>query len=96
MSTLTPVPVRRVAVYELMNHRRLESLLVITSDGENELRGRLRREPPPETARWDLAEDGVAVEILSPRLREDAAEEFVKLFMERMSRRTWRFRVWRP
>ena len=38
MSTLTPVPVRRVAVYELINHHRLESLLVITSDGENALR----------------------------------------------------------
>ena len=96
MSTFTPVPVRRVAIYELMNHRRLESLIVITSDGENALRARRRREPPPETGRWNLLEDGVSVEILSPLLPEGAAEEFVKAFMERMSRRTWRFHVWRP
>lgn len=96
MSTLTPAPVRRIAVYELMNHRRLESMLVITSDDENALRARLRRAPPPETARWDLLEDGICVEILSPQLREDAADEFVAAFMERMSRRTWRFHVWRP
>ncbi|HEX4048617.1 MAG TPA: hypothetical protein VH309_12310 [Elusimicrobiota bacterium] len=96
MSTLTPVPVRRVAVYELMNHRRLESILVVTSDGENALRARLRRAPPAEAARWDLAADGVAVEVLAPHLPEDAAEEFVTAFMRRMSPRTWRFRVWRP
>jgi hypothetical protein len=80
----------------LINHHRLESLLVITSDGENDLRARLRREPPPETARWNLSEDGVSVEMLSPGLREDAAEEFVKSFMKSMSLRTWRFHVWRP
>ncbi len=69
---------------------------MITGDGENELRGRLRREPPPETARWNLLDDGVSVEILSPQLRADAADEFVTAFLERMSRRTWRFHVWRP
>ena len=96
MSTLTPVPVRRVAVYELINHRRLESLLVITSDGEDALRARLRRAPPPETVAWNLREDGVSIDLLSTRLPEDSAEEFVKSFMKNMSRRTWRFRIWRP
>jgi hypothetical protein len=95
MSTITPVPVRRVAVYELMNRSRLESLLVITTDGENALRSRLRRAPPTEIARWSGGDD-IAVEILAPALREDAAEEFASAFMKKMSLRTWRFSVWRP
>ena len=95
MAPITPLPVRRVAVYELMNLTRLESALVITGDDERAVRERLRGPLPLELARWNPRTDDVSVQLLSPSLGEDLAEEFVKTYLNNMRQRTWRFQVWR-
>ncbi|MFI5345263.1 MAG: hypothetical protein ACHQ51_02700 [Elusimicrobiota bacterium] len=96
MAPLTPLPVRRVAVYELMNLTRLQSALVITGDDEHAVLDRLNRALPVELSLWNPERDDISVQLLSPRLNEDMTEEFVKTYLENMSRRTWRFHVWRP
>lgn len=96
MAPITPLPVRRVAVYELMNRTLLESALVITGDDEPAVLRRLSRTLPPELSRWNPGRDDISVQLLSPRLNEDMTEEFVRTYLENMSRRTWRFHVWRP
>ncbi|MDE2142306.1 MAG: hypothetical protein KGL74_06600 [Elusimicrobia bacterium] len=95
MAPLTPLPVRRMAVYELMNLTRLESALVITGDDEPAVLRRLHRVLPPELRRWKPESDDISVQLLSPRLNEGMTEEFVRTYLENMSRRTWRFHVWR-
>jgi hypothetical protein len=96
MGSLTPVPVRRVAVYELMNVTRQESAIVITNDDENGMRARLLGPLPPELDLWNVKSDDVSVQTLSPLLKENLAEEFVKTYLESMLQKTWRFHVWRP
>lgn len=93
---ITPLPVRRVQVYELLNITRLASLLAITGDDESALRARLRREPPPELSRWDLDRDDVSVQLLSSPLPPDAAREFVRLYLKTMRANTWHYHVWAP
>jgi hypothetical protein len=95
MAPITPLPVRRVAVYELMNTTRLESVLVLTGEDEAAVRRRLNGPLPAPLARWNPLEDNISVQMLSPRLGEDLAEEFVKTYMNNMRHKTWRFRVWR-
>ncbi|MDD5305553.1 MAG: hypothetical protein PHS14_20835 [Elusimicrobia bacterium] len=93
---ITPVPVttRKVHLYEILNRTRLESLLVVTVADSDSVLARLRREPPPEAAFWTLHDD-VAVEILAQHMSEAASEEFLKMHLQHMQQRTWRFRVWR-
>lgn len=93
---ITPVPAttNKVHIYELLNRTRLESLLVVTVADSSEVVARLRREPPPEAGFWTLHDD-VAVEILAQHMSEAASEEFLKMHLEHMQQRTWRFRVWR-
>lgn len=93
---ITPLPVRRVQVYELLNITRLASLLAITGDDESVLRARLRREPPPELSRWDLDRDDISVQLLSSPLPPDAAQEFVRLYLKTMRANTWHYHVWAP
>lgn len=93
---ITPLPVRRVQIYELLNITRLTSLLVISAEDEGAVRARLRREPPPELARWDLDRDDVSVQLLSAPLPPDAAQEFVRLYLKNMRANTWRYHVWAP
>jgi hypothetical protein len=95
MAPITPLPVRRVAVYELMNITRLESALVITGEDERAMRERLRRHLPPELERWNPGTDDISVQTLSPSLGEDLAEEFVKTYLNNMRLKTWRFHLWR-
>jgi hypothetical protein len=94
---MTPVPsqVRKVQVYELANRTRLESLLVVTGLDSAEVVSRLRRAPPPEAAGWTLS-DEVGIDALATHIAEPAAEQFLTLYLDRVARRTWRFRVWRP
>ena len=94
--TPTPVPIRRVHVYEIVNRTRLASLLVIASDDASALRHRLLREPPVSAERWDLARDRWTVEPLIQSLPLPAAEEFLRRHQDNMSQRTWRFHIWRP
>ena len=96
MPSLTPVPVHRVAVYELMNLTRLESVLVITRDDESAMRARLSGSLPPSLSRWNPAGDDLSLQTLSPLMKEDLAEAFVKTYLANMRARTWRFSVWRP
>ncbi len=94
--TPTPAPVRRLHVYEVFNVSRKESILALSSeDTARSLEDRLRRVPPPGLESWDLARDGVSVELLAPRMQPHAAEEFVSLYLDNMRHRTWRFHVWR-
>ncbi len=93
---ITPVPIsaRKVHIYEILNRTRLESLLVVTALESSEVVARLRREPPPEAGFWTLYDD-IGVEILAQHMSEAASEEFLKMHLEHMQQRTWRFRVWR-
>lgn len=93
---ITPVPAstRKVHIYEILNRTRLESLLVLTVETSAEASARLRREPPPEAEGWKEGDD-VALEILAQHMSESAAEQFLKLHLEHMQQRTWKFRVWR-
>ncbi len=94
---ITPVPsaTRRVHIYEVINRTRLESLLVVTVTPTAEVLSMLRVAPPSEAGFWQQHDD-VAVEILAQHMSETSAEEFLKMHLEHMQRRTWRFRVWRP
>ncbi len=93
---ITPVPVsiRKVHIYQLSNHARLESLLVLTSADPDEVIARLRREPPPEAAFWQR-HDNPEVEVMAQYMTEPAAEQFLSMYIEHMQGRTWRFKVWR-
>jgi len=93
---ITPVPsaVRKVHVYQLNNPARMESLLVVTAEGPDEVNARLKHEPPPEAAAWQ-AGDGVELEIMAQHMNEPSAEQFLKMYVEHMQQRTWRFSVWR-
>jgi hypothetical protein len=94
---ITPVPAtaRKVHIYEILNRTRLESLLMLTVMDSAEAASRIKREPPPEAAGWTPADD-VSVEILAQHMNELAAEQFLKLHLDHMQQRTWKFRVWRP
>lgn len=92
---VTPVPVRRVFVYEVLNLTRMESLLALSGHELGEFRDRVRREPPASLERWDLRGDQISFEKLAARLPEEAAEQFVTLYLENMRQRTWRFHLWR-
>lgn len=94
---ITPVQseTRKVHIYEILNRTRLESLLVVTTADSADIGTRLKREPPPETAGWAPGDD-TAVEILAQHMNEVAAELFLKMHLEHMQQRTWKFRVWRP
>lgn len=93
---ITPVPAtdRKVHIYEILNRTRLESLLMLTVVDSAEAASRVKREPPPEAEGW-TKDDDVAVEILAQHMSESAAELFVKMHLEHMQQRTWKFRVWR-
>lgn len=93
---VTPTPVRRVQVFELLNITRLTSLLALVDGTEAELLARLRRAPPPELDGWDLESDDISVQLLSAPLPPSAAREFVDLYMRNMRARTWHYRVWAP
>jgi hypothetical protein len=93
---ITPVPstTNKVHIYEILNRTRMESLLVVTCLESTEVAARLRSEPPPDAGSWTLKDD-VAVEILAQYMSKAASEEFLKMHLEHMQQRTWRFRVWR-
>lgn len=93
---MTPVPseTRRIHIYEVSNRTRLESLLVLTFAGAKEILAQLRVAPPAEAEAWSLSDD-VALDILAQHMSETSAEEFLKMHLEHMQRRTWRFKVWR-
>ena len=93
---ITPVPAttKKVHIYELLNRTKLESLLVVTMAPCSEVLARLRGEPPPEASFWTKHDD-VALEVLAQYMSEAASEEFLKMHLEHMQQRTWRFRVWR-
>lgn len=93
---ITPVPsqTRRVHVYELVNRTKLESLLVVSSDRADAVLARLRRQPPPEAGFWQIGDD-VAIETLGEHMAEPSADQFIRQYLEHMSRRTWRFRIWK-
>jgi hypothetical protein len=93
---ITPVPsaVRKVHIYQLCNRTRLESLIVLTSEGESEVSARLKHAPPPEASLW-RPDDDVDVETMAQHMTEPSAEQFLKMYLEHMQRRTWRFKVWR-
>jgi len=93
---ITPVPAttKKVHIYELLNRTKLESLLVVTMAPCAEILARLRREPPSEASFWTKHDD-VALEVLAQYMSEAASEEFLKMHLEHMQDRTWRFRVWR-
>jgi hypothetical protein len=93
--TPMPVSVRRLQVYEVLNASRGESLLALSSDELPFFRERLRREPPPSLSRWEPA-DRVTIEPLAARLPEEAARQFVELYLHNMRDRTWRFHLWEP
>ncbi|MCM2304105.1 MAG: hypothetical protein NDJ72_05340 [Elusimicrobia bacterium] len=85
---------RKVHIYEILNRTRLESLLVVTTSDSADIGSRLKREPPPEADGWAPGDD-TAVEILAQHMNEAAAELFLKMHLEHMQARTWKFRVWR-
>ena len=93
---ITPVPAttNKVHIYELLNRTKLESLLVVTMDPCSDVLARLRSTPPPEASFWTKHDD-VALEVLAQYMSEAASEEFLKMHLEHMQQRTWRFRVWR-
>jgi hypothetical protein len=93
---ITPVPAtdRKVHIYEILNRTRLESLLMLTVVESAEAASRIKRDPPPEAEGWTPGDD-VAVEILAQHMSEAAAEQFLKMHLEHMRERTWKFRVWR-
>lgn len=94
--TPTPAPLKRLHVFEVFNVARKESVLVLSAeDNARTLEERLARSLPPGAEHWDLARDGVSVELLAPRMLAGAAEEFVELYLNNMRHRTWRFHVWR-
>lgn len=93
--TPVPVPVRKVHVYQLSNHTRLESLMILSDKDSAEIAQRVKRQPPPEASFWQ-PHDNVEVEIMAQHMVEAAAEQFLSMYLEHMQGRTWRFRVWRP
>lgn len=93
MPTPAPVRIRRLQVYEVLNATRRESLLALSSDELPFFRERLRREPPPSVSRWDPG-DQVDVEPLAARLPEEAARQFIELYLHTMRHRTWIFHLW--
>ncbi len=95
--SITPVPATslKVHVYELSNRTRLESLLVLTVEDSTAVEALLKRAPPPEASFW-RPHDEVETVILAQHMSAASAEEFIRLHLEHMQQRTWRFRVWRP
>lgn len=95
--SITPVQATglKVHVYELSNRTRLESLLVLTTEDSTAIAARLKREPPPEASLWNL-QDEVETVILAQYMSPASAEQFLKMHLEHMQQRTWRFHVWRP
>ena len=93
---ITPIPAttQKVHIYELLNRTRLESLLVVTVAPCSEVLARLRREPPAEACFWSQHDD-VALEVLAQHMSEASSEQFLKMHLEHMQDRTWRFKIWR-
>lgn len=93
---ITPIPVsvRKVHIYQLCNRTRLESILVLTDEDSGAIEARLKRSPPPEASLWQ-AHDDVEIEIMAQYMTEASAEQFLKMYLDHMQQRTWRFRVWR-
>lgn len=92
--TPPPVETRRIRVYELVNHTRLESLVVATEFDSNELLRRLKDERPAEAGFW-REDDLVSVETLALSVTEHTAVFLIESYLKQMQRKTWRFRVWR-
>lgn len=93
---ITPVPtsVRKVHIYQLSNRTRLESLLVVSAGDAADVLARMKAAPPREAEYWE-ARDDVELEIMAQYMTEPSADQFLKMYLEHMQQRTWRFKIWR-
>lgn len=92
--TPTPLPLRRVNLYEIANRGRHESLIVVTADALESVRRRLRESFPAEIAHWDRR-DELLFELLASRLAPAAADTFLTAFFTNPAMRGWRLIAWR-
>lgn len=93
---ITPVPAtaRNVHIFEMSNRTRQESLLVLTAEDAALVTARLSREAPPDASHWK-PRDEVETIHLAQHMTEASAELFLKMHLEHLAQRTWRFFVWR-
>jgi hypothetical protein len=90
----TPLAIRKVNIFEVVNHTRRESLIAMTPEDALAFRRRLSASPPNVIGHWERA-DQTEFEPLAARLGPSTAEHFLKLFMSNSSLRDWRLLEWR-
>ncbi|MDE2491548.1 MAG: hypothetical protein KGM24_11925 [Elusimicrobia bacterium] len=92
--TATPLALKRLNIFEVVNSARRESLIALSSGDAGALRRRVRASPPPEIRHWDRA-DALEFETLAMRLNPSHAEHFLTLFLSNPQLRDWRLIAWR-
>ncbi|OGS01942.1 MAG: hypothetical protein A2V88_00535 [Elusimicrobia bacterium RBG_16_66_12] len=90
----TPLAIRKVNIFEVVNHTRRESLIAVTSEDSLAFRRRLSSAPPDVIGHWDCA-DQTEFEPLAVHLGPGTADHFLKLFMSDTRMRDWRLIEWR-
>ena len=90
----TPLAIRKLNIFEVVNHTRRESLIAVTHEDALSFRRRLGVSPPGVIRHWERA-DQTEFEPLASSLGPSTAEHFLKLFMSNDSMRDWRLIEWR-
>ena len=81
-------------LYELVNHGRRESLIVLIADGREALRSRVAAPRPPLIAHWGPGES-FDFEQLAAAMPVADAEEFLGYYLKTVRSSDWKTLVWR-
>lgn len=88
-------PEGRTHIYEVVNHLRKESLLVLCPEEPESFQRRLGPPRPGPIVHWAPA-DELNVEQIAASMAVADAEEFLTMFLESVKSKDWRMISWRP
>ena len=88
-------PEGRTHIYEVVNHLRKESMIVLCPDAPDDFRRRLGPTLPPPIAHWGPSDEYVIDQIAAAMTAEDA-REFLLMFLENVKSRDWKTVAWTP
>lgn len=92
---MLPAPEGRTHIYEVVNHARKESLIVLHPEAPEDFLRRLGPPRPGPIAHWEPDEE-IAVEQLAAAMTTADAEEFLAMFLANVRSRDWYTISWRP
>ncbi|MFI5345528.1 MAG: hypothetical protein ACHQ51_04060 [Elusimicrobiota bacterium] len=87
-------PQGRTHIYEVVNHSRKESLIVLCPDAPPDFRRRLAPPRPAPVAHW-APEEEFEVDQIAAAMTVSDAEEFLALFLDKIRSRDWKMIPWR-